>query len=87
MRGDIAVGVLALLGIGALVLILPVFYFLMGAFTGWILSNVLVFAGNWVVAGLALLRLEVTLAQLPLLCGTLGFIGAYFVKSSSVSKK
>ena len=87
MRGDIAVGVLALLGIGALVLILPVFYFLMGAFTGWILSNVLIFAGNWVVDGLALLHLEVTLAQLPMLCGTLGFIGAYFVKSSSASKK
>ena len=87
MKGDIAVGIFAILGIGALILILPVFYFLMGAFTGWIISSVLVFAGNWVVDGLALLHLEVTLEQLPLLCGTLGFIGAYFVKSSSVSKK
>jgi len=60
---------------------------ILGAFTGWVLSNIFIFAGNWLIDGMNLFHVEVTLIQLPLLTATLGFIGGFFKSSTSSSKK
>lgn len=87
MKGDLGVILLAILGIIALLIVLPIFYFLIGALVGWIISVPVAFVGQWVISGMALLHVELSLAQLPLFCGTLGFISAYFLRSTSTSKK
>ncbi len=90
-KGDWLDGCLTILGglalIAVIIVITPVLYFVFGAFVGWLLANVIVFAGQWLIDGMALFGMHLAFAQLPLFCGTLGFLGAYFVKSSFTTKK
>jgi hypothetical protein len=77
---------LVCLGLLVLIILEPLLYFLAGALVGWILENILTFMANWIISVMALFHVELTLSQLPLFCGTLGFIGAYFIKSSTGKK-
>lgn len=86
MKAEYWVGLLAVVGIAALLILAPIFYFLVGALVGWIISAIVPFVGGWLIDGMALFRVELTLSQLPLFCGTLGFIGAYFIRSHSSKK-
>jgi hypothetical protein len=61
--------------------------FLVGAFFGWLIANVFTFFGVWIVSGVALFGLHITLADLPLFIATLGFIGGYFRSTSFSNKK
>jgi hypothetical protein len=86
MKSEYWVVPLVVISVAAIMIVAPIFYFLMGALVGWIISVPVAFVGEWIIDGMALLGVELTLAQLPLFCGTLGFIGAYFVKTSSSKK-
>jgi len=77
---------LIVVGAVALVLVYPLIYFVLGAFTGWLFSNVFLFAGEWLVSGLRLLGITVGLSDLPLFTATIGFVGAFFKNQSSSSK-
>ncbi len=66
--------------------LLSVAFFLIGAFFGWLIANVFTFFGVWIISGVALFGIHVTLTDLPLFIATLGFIGGYF-RSSSYGKK
>ena len=57
-----------------------------GFICGWVLANVFPWAGEYVVKGLQLLRVEVALSQLPMLAAVLGFLGGFFKSSLSTSK-
>jgi hypothetical protein len=61
--------------------------FLVGAFFGWLIANVFTFFGVWIVSGVALFGLHITLADLPLFVATLGFIGGFFRQTSTNSSK
>lgn len=76
---------IAVAGIAGIVIASPLLLFLLSALTGWIAADVLPFLGDWLVSGFGILGVELTRQQLPLLAGTLGFIGAFF-KSNSSSK-
>ena len=74
---------ITLLVLGAVVVTLttilaPLGYAAGGYVTGWILSNMFKFAGEWVVSGAAALGLKLTLEQLPLLGAFLAFVGSFF---------
>jgi hypothetical protein len=85
----VALGCLAALG-G--LLLLPLLYigivilgFLIGAFAGWLLMAIVPWFGAWIVSGVALLGIHITLTDLPLFVATLGFVAGFF-KSHSSSK-
>ena len=70
----------------ALALVTPLLYLLGGFITGWILANVFPWAGEYVVAGLRFLNIEIALSQLPMFTAILGFVGAFFKTSVSTHK-
>ena len=76
----------AVVRVVAIIVLYPALVFILGAFFGWILQNILPWAGGWLVDGAGLLGIKVQMSDLPLLTATLAFIGAYF-KSTSSSKK
>ena len=71
-------------GIVGLLVFLPVIYFALGAFGGWILK---VCVGGHVVYGLNVLfgTDRFYPEQLPVICGVLAVIGSYF-KSTQTNK-
>jgi len=84
MKDFITIILLLLLGIG-FIIIYPwlAFWF---AYLGGILAKI--FIGQELVAGFALLGINISIEQIPLIAGTLGWIGGFFkVISSSASKK
>ena len=76
---QILVGCLVL-GLVAVVMaiIYPLLYAAGGYFTGWMLTNVFVFAGQWVVAGFNAFGMKIDLAMLPVIGAMLGFVGSFF---------
>lgn len=57
------------------IFILPWLAFWLAYFGGWIAKIVI---GKYLVQGLAMLGLNITLDQIPLLAGVLGWIGGFF---------
>ena len=74
------VGVLICIG---LLFIVPLILFGICYIAGWIASIVI---GQWIVAGFALLNISITTAQIPLIAGTLGWIGGFFKATFSMRK-
>lgn len=74
--------VLAVLGLVGGVLIYPVVYFVLGAFTGWVFGFVFPGVGVHVVNGMNLIGMDdITLSSLPLVTATLALIGSFFRSS------
>ena len=67
----------------ALAIALSILGFVIGAFMGWLFMAVVPFFGQWIVDGMALLGLHITMADLPLFVAILGFIGSHFKSSST----
>ena len=57
------------------IVILPWVAFWLAYFGGWIAKLVI---GGYLVQGLAILGINITLDQIPLLAGVLGWIGGFF---------
>lgn len=66
-----------------MIIISPLLYFLGGWITGCILSWTI---GESIVRGLSLLNIHITVDNLPLFCGVLGVIGAFFRDASTFKK-
>lgn len=79
VKGFIA-GILICIG---LLFVAPLVLFGICYIAGWIASVVI---GQWIVAGFALLNINITIAQIPLIAGTLGWIGGFFKATLSVRK-
>lgn len=79
--------ILTILGaIGLVVVVIlfaPFLNFILGYFIGWLISKTF---GATLLAGLKLLGLNITITQLPLLCGTLNVIGSFFRNSKEIEK-
>lgn len=76
---EFAVGCVVILIVSiAMSVVMPLLYAMGGYFTGWILSSVFVFAGQWVVSGASNLGLEIPLSSLPFLGAFLAFVGSFF---------
>ena len=70
---------------GIILLLLAIFFdpmlgFFFGWLTGWVIRLTI---GHLFIAGLAVFGLDITLAQIPLICGVLGVIASFF-KSTSI---
>ena len=77
---DIGIGILAIL---FALLIAPLLVFGVGALDGWFAS---ITVGGWLVAGINTLFGTAIIAQdLPLIVGTIAFIGSFFHGSSRKS--
>lgn len=77
---DIVIGILAIL---FALLIVPFLVFGVGALVGWFASITI---GGWLVAGINTLFGTAIIAQdLPLIVGTIAFIGSFFHGSSRKS--
>lgn len=74
LETDIGFGGFILVVIGS-IFILPWLAFWLAYFGGWIAKIVI---GKYLVQGLAMLGLNITLDQIPLLAGVLGWIGGFF---------
>lgn len=73
-------GIIAVI-IGVLIAPLLIFF---GAYLCGIIAKITI--GKWLVAGFALLGIEIPLESIPLLAGTLGWIGAYFRNTVNYNK-
>lgn len=84
MKGFIA-GLVAAIGIAALVFVSPLIGLLVGMFIGWVLELV---TGTYVTDGLNIIfgTDRFTDASLPQITGTLGVIGGFF-KAKLTAKK
>lgn len=67
-----------------LTVLAPLLYAIGGGFTGYVLTNIFPFAGQWVVDGARSIGLNITLNQLPYVGAFLGFLGSFF--KTTVSK-
>lgn len=67
----------------ALIFVGPWIYFWLSYFGGWIAKLVI---GKYIVAGLKLIGITIPMNKIPLLAGTLGWIGGFFKTLSSSSK-
>ena len=79
----LAIGTMAMLA--GLAIITPLLYAAGGYLTGWVLSVVFPFAGQWIVNGADVLGIEIALSSLPVIGATLGFLGSFF-KSTQTNK-
>lgn len=61
----------------------PMLSFFFGWLAGWVIRLTI---GHLFIAGLAVLGLDITLAQIPLMCGALGVIASFF-KSTPIGNK
>ena len=62
----------------------PWLLFWLAYFGGWIAKIII---GKWLVAGFALLNIDLPLDKIPLLAGTLGWIGGFFLRTINYNKK
>lgn len=69
-----------------LAVIAPLLYAIGRGFTGWVLTNVFSFAGQWVVDGAKFFGLNIPLGDLPYVGAFLGFLGSFFKTSVSKSE-
>ena len=75
----------AALAMAALFILTPLFSAAGGALTGWVLTVIFPFAGDWIVSGAGAVGIEITREQLPTIGALLGFIGAFF-KATQTNK-
>jgi len=75
MKKDISTIILVILGIIAFIFILPWIAFWLAYFGGWI-TKILI--GKQLVNGFALIGITLPIEKIPLLAGTLGWIGGFF---------
>ena len=67
-----------------LIFVAPFLTFWLCYFTGWIAKIII---GNYLVAGFSILKIDLPLDKIPLLAGTLGWIGSFFKNLASLGKK
>lgn len=84
IAGAITAG-LAIILVAFLAVLYPLLYAVGGYFTGWVLTDLFTFAGEWAVSGAHAIGLEITLGQLPVIGAMLGFVGAFF-KATQTNK-
>lgn len=85
---EFAVGCITLLIIGVVVsIVMPLAYAIGGYFTGWILSSVFTFAGQWVVSGAGSLGVEIPITSLPFIGAFLAFAGSFFSSHQTNTNK
>lgn len=60
----------------AITIVVPILAFFMGALLGWLIS--LTPMGLWLVDGFELLNIQIVTYDLPVVFGTLAFIGGLF---------
>ena len=75
MKENILTIILAILGAIAFIFILPWIAFWLAYFGGWI-AKILI--GKELVNGFALVGITLPIEKIPLLAGTLGWIGGFF---------
>lgn len=75
MKKDISTIILVILGAIAFIFILPWIAFWLAYFGGWI-AKILI--GKQLVNGFALIGITLPIEKIPLLAGTLGWIGGFF---------
>lgn len=63
-----------------LIVFAPFLNFLIGYFTGWLISKTF---GVTFIAGVNLIGINLTIKQIPLLCGVLNIIGGFFRRNNS----
>lgn len=74
--------ILILMLIG-LLFVLPWISFWIAYFGGWIAAKVI---GTKIIEGLAIFGIMIPVSKIPLLAGTLGWIGTFFKNISTISK-
>lgn len=83
MKDDILKFMGAIFLIIALIFIEPWLIFWLCYFSGW-LAKILI--GKYLIAGFNLFNISITLDKIPLLAGTLGWIGSFFKSLGNFNK-
>jgi hypothetical protein len=68
-------------------IVMPLLYAASGYFTGWVLSHIFPFAGEWIVRGALTIGVKLSVSDLPVIGALLGFIGAFFKAHQSNTNK
>ena len=67
-----------------LIFVAPWITFWLCYFAGWI-AKILI--GNYLVGGFSIFKIDLPLDKIPLLAGTLGWIGSFFKNTINLGKK
>lgn len=65
----------------------PLLFAAGGYFTGWVLSTIFSFGGQWVADGARQFGFEISLSSLPVMGAFLAFVGAFFKSSQTNNNK